>query len=129
MVASGTYGWGKEAESLIDLDLLGAFVTKTVTLNPRSGNPSPRIWETPSGLLNSIGLQNEGLTEFLNSALPLFNKYRVPLIVSIAGESLNEFIFLAQNLERESRVNALEVNISCPNVKEGMVFGKSPKLT
>lgn len=129
MVASGTYGWGKEAESLIDLNSLGAFVTKTVTLNPRSGNPSPRIWETPSGLLNSIGLQNEGITEFLKTALPLFKKYQVPLIVSISGESLNEFLSLARTLEGESRVDALEVNVSCPNVKEGMIFGKSPKLT
>lgn len=129
MVASGTYGWGEEAESLIDLDSLGAFVTKTVTLNPRQGNPSPRIWETPAGLLNSIGLQNDGLSEFQKTALPLFKNHRVPLIVSIAGETINEFLDLAIALESQSRVDALEINISCPNVKEGMLFGKSPKLT
>ncbi|MCR4428131.1 MAG: dihydroorotate dehydrogenase [Caldiserica bacterium] len=129
MVASGTYGWGEEAESLIDLDSLGAFVTKTVTLNPRQGNPSPRIWETPSGLLNSIGLQNNGLNEFLKNSLPLFKKYRVPLVVSIAGETIDEFLDLAMTLESQSRVDALEINVSCPNVKEGMLFGTSPKLT
>lgn len=129
MVASGTYGWGEEAVSLLDLDQLGAFVTKTITLKPRLGNPPPRIWETPAGLLNSIGLQNEGLKVFLKKALPIFERFRVPLIVSIAGESVEEYLALAEALEDEHRVNALEVNVSCPNVKEGMLFGTSPRLT
>jgi len=129
MVASGTYGWGEEAVSLLDLDQLGAFVTKTVTLKPRLGNPPPRIWETPAGLLNSIGLQNEGLKVFLKKALPIFERFRVPLIVSIAGESVEEYLALAEALGDEHRVNALEINVSCPNVKEGMLFGTSPRLT
>ena len=129
MVASGTYGWGEEASELIDLDKLGAFVTKTITLRPRLGNPPPRICETPSGLLNSIGLQNEGIKAFLKKGLPIFERFTVPLIVSIAGESVEEFLKLAEALENQPRVKALEVNVSCPNVKKGMLFGTSPDLT
>lgn len=129
MVASGTYGWGKEVAELIDLDRLGAFVTKSVTLKPRLGNPAPRLWETTGGLLNSIGLQNSGLEAFRKQALPIFNSLNVPLIVSIAGESVEEYLKLAESLEEEPRIQALEINISCPNVKEGMLFGTSPKLT
>ena len=129
MVASGTYGWGEEVAELVDLNKLGAFVTKSVTLKPRLGNPAPRLFETAAGLLNSIGLQNEGLETFRKTALPLFHSLSVPLIVSIAGESVEEYLKLAESLEEETRIDALEVNISCPNVKEGMLFGTSPKLT
>lgn len=129
MVASGTYGWGEEVAELVDLNKLGAFVTKSVTLKPRLGNPAPRLFETAAGLLNSIGLQNEGLEAFRKTALPLFHSLSVPLIVSIAGESVEEYLKLAESLEEETRIDALEVNISCPNVKEGMLFGTSPKLT
>ncbi len=118
MVASGTFGYAEEFKDFLDLRQLGAVVTKTVTLKPRSGNPSPRTCETPSGMLNSIGLENPGLEVFLKTKLPFAAKLGIPLIVSIASESdPQEFVELACRLERVKSVSALELNISCPNVK------------
>lgn len=126
MVASGTFGYGKEYSELIDLNKLGAIITKSVSLNPREGNPPPRICETPSGMLNSIGLQNEGLKKFIEEQLPFLSKYTVPVIVNIAGETEKEFVELAKTLSKEPIVKGLELNISCPNVKSGgMQFGCS----
>lgn len=130
MVASGTFGYGKEYSELIDLNKLGAIVTKSVSLYPKEGNPPPRICETPSGMLNSIGLQNEGLKIFIEEQLPFLSKFDIPIIVNIAGESEKEFIELAKSLSKEKRISGLELNISCPNVKQGgMQFGCSSKLT
>jgi dihydroorotate dehydrogenase (NAD+) catalytic subunit len=116
MVASGTFGYGEEYAQLIDLNELGAIVTKSITLKTRLGNPQPRLWETQGGLLNSIGLQNVGLATFIDEKLPYLQKYDTRLIVSIAGESTAEYVTLAQALKKE-KFDALEVNISCPNIQ------------
>ena len=130
MVASGTFGFGKEYSDYMDLSKLGAIVTKSVTLKPREGNPAPRIVETPSGMLNSIGLQNEGIEYFIKEHLPFLAKFNTPTIVNIAGESVDEYAQLAKILSKESMVKGIEVNISCPNVKKGgMCFGLDPALT
>lgn len=130
MAASGTFGYGKEYSELVNLNKIGAIVTKSITVNPREGNPPPRIAETPAGMLNAIGLQNEGLQKFIDEALPFLEKYEVPLIVSIAGETAKEFIELAETLSKYPKVKALEINISCPNVeKGGMLFGCAPEGT
>lgn len=130
MVASGTFGNGKEYSELIDIEKLGAIITKSVSLNPRQGNPPPRICETASGMLNSIGLQNEGLKIFIEEQLPYLSKFKFPVIVNIAGESEQEFVEIAKTLSKEPIVKGLELNISCPNVKKGgMLFGCSPTGT
>jgi len=130
MVASGTFGFGEEYAELIDIDQLGAIVTKSVTLAPRAGNPPPRIVETPAGMLNSIGLQNDGLKAFLDTHLPFLAKHDVPVIVNVAGETVNEYVEVVKALSKESEVDGIELNISCPNVKKGcMSFGIDPKMT
>jgi len=117
MVASGTFGYAEEFKDFINLKKLGAMVTKTVTLKPRRGNLPPRTCETPSGMLNSIGLENPGLEVFLKDKLPFLKKLGVPIIMSIASEDdPKEFIELAKRLNSISTVAALELNISCPNV-------------
>src|SRR5512136_1354001 len=100
MVASGTFGWGREYADYLDLNKLGAIVTKSITLQPREGNPPPRIVETPSGMLNSIGLQNEGLEHFLKEDLPFLARFKTPTIVNIAGESVEEYAELAKRLSK-----------------------------
>lgn len=118
MVASGTFGYGEEFKDFIDLGKLGAIVTKTITLNPRQGNPPPRTCETPAGLLNSIGLENPGLEVFIQDKLPFLKKIGAPIIVSIASEGgLEEFVTLAKRLDKIKEVLAIELNISCPNIK------------
>jgi len=130
MVASGTFGYGIEPAEIIDLNQLGAIITKTITLKPREGNAPPRIVETASGMLNAIGLQNEGIKDFLANKLPFFAKFETPLIVNIAGESPEDYAELAKILSKEPLVKGLELNISCPNVKSGgLQFGVDPKLT
>jgi dihydroorotate dehydrogenase (NAD+) catalytic subunit len=130
MVASGTFGWGEEAAKFIDLEKLGAIVTKTVTLNPREGNPPPRVVETASGMLNSIGLQNKGIKDCVENKLPFFAGIKTPLIVNIAGESPEEYAELAKILNQQPVVKGIEINISCPNVKKGGIqFGVDPNLT
>jgi dihydroorotate dehydrogenase (NAD+) catalytic subunit len=130
MVASGTFGYGKEYSELMDINKLGAIITKSISLNPREGNPPPRICETASGMLNSIGLQNDGIKAFIEEQLPFLSKYSTPVIVNIAAESEHEFVEMAKILSKESIVKGLEVNISCPNVKKGgMQFGCSSRLT
>lgn len=130
MVASGTFGYGEEASEFIDLNKLGAIITKTITLEPREGNPPPRIVETPSGMLNSIGLQNKGLEDFITNRLPFLAKFDTPVIANIAGETVKEYVELAKRLSNNPTVKGLELNISCPNVdKGGMVFGTDPRAT
>jgi len=114
MAASGTFGYAKEFEDLVDLKKLGAIVTKTITLKPKKGNPMPRVCETASGMLNAIGLQNEGIDNFIDEKLPYLAKLGVPIIVSISGD----FVKLAKRLDKEKEVGGIELNISCPNVKE-----------
>jgi dihydroorotate dehydrogenase (NAD+) catalytic subunit len=125
LVASGTFGYAQEFKDFINLKGLGAIVTKTITLKPRKGNPPPRTCETPSGLLNSIGLENPGLEVFLKEKLPFLKKLGVPVIMSIASEAgSEEFIILARILDKIREVAALELNISCPNIQSH----KSPCL-
>ncbi|MEG6570816.1 dihydroorotate dehydrogenase [Thermoanaerobacterium thermosaccharolyticum] len=125
-VASGTFGFGKEYSQYVDLNKLGAIMVKGLTLNPKEGNPPPRIYETPSGILNSVGLQNPGVDGFLRDELPFLKKFDTKVIVNIAGETIEEFVTMAQKLDIDG-VHALELNVSCPNVKEGgMAFGVNP---
>jgi len=115
MVASGTFGYAEEFKDIINLKDIGAIITKSVTLNLREGNIPPRIWETTAGMLNSIGLQNEGIEDFINNKLVFLKSIGIPIIVSIAGETVNEYAQLAKKLNI-SGVAGLEINISCPNV-------------
>ncbi len=118
MAASGTFGCGEEYGKFVNLNRLGAIVTKTVTLRPRVGNPPPRLEETPSGMLNSIGLENKGLEDFLNEKMPFLKKLKTSIIISIGGEKEEEFVELAKRLDREKRVDGLELNLSCPNLMQ-----------
>lgn len=116
MVASGTFGYAEEFKDIIDLKDIGAIITKSITLKPRQGNKPPRLWETTAGLLNSIGLQNEGIEDFIKNKLPFLKNIGVPIITSIAGETVNEYAQLAKKLNTPG-VSGFEVNISCPNIK------------
>lgn len=129
MVASGTFGYAKEFEDLVDLKKLGAIVTKTITLKPRKGNPMPRVCETASGMLNAIGLENEGVKNFIDEKLPYLKKLGVPIIVSISGDSIEEFSKLAKRLDKEKSVDGIELNISCPNVKARDLVAQCPEAT
>jgi len=130
MVASGTFGSGKDYEDFVNIGDIGAIIAKSITIKPREGNPPPRICETPAGMLNTIGLQNAGIDAFLKDDLPYLAKFKVPVIVNIAGESIDEYSQLAKKLNGIPGIAGIEVNISCPNVKQGgMQFGVDPKLT
>ncbi len=127
MTASGTFGSGTEMERFFDLALPGAVVLKTVTLNPRAGNPPPRLAETPSGLLNSIGLPNRGVRAFVKESLPRIRGRAACLVVNFAGEREDEFAQAAAILEGADGIDALEMNLSCPNVEGGRLpFGTEP---
>lgn len=127
--ASGTFGFGSEYAPYIDLNLLGALVVKGLTLQPRAGNPTPRLVETTAGILNSIGLQNPGVEGFIEDLLPALADYDLPVIVNIAGDTVQDYGKLAARLDRARGVAGLEVNISCPNVKKGgMQFGSDPDM-
>ncbi len=129
MSASGTFGYGMEYEGYLDLSALGAIVTKAVTLEAREGNPAPRVRETPAGMLNAIGLQNPGAEAFIGEKLPRLREFGVPVIVNMSGRSIEEFTRLAEVLSVDG-VDALEVNVSCPNVEhEGMCFGIDCDMT
>jgi len=123
MVASGTFGYAREMAGLVDLRRLGAIVPKTITPLPRAGNPPPRTVETAAGMLNSIGLDNDGIEAFIGNQLPYLARLGVPIIVSIAGKNYDEFVSMAVRLDGLSGVAALELNISCPNVSGGVDFG------
>ncbi len=127
MTASGTFGYGREYGDFFDLGRLGAVVTKGITLEPRVGNPGPRVVETPSGMLNSIGLENPGLDHFLEVDLPWLTGFGVPVIVNVVGHTAAEYAEMARRLDGRPGVAALEANISCPNVREGgLSFGADP---
>lgn len=130
MVASGTFGYGEEYSSFYNLNELGAIVSKSITLLPRIGNRPPRIAETPSGILNAIGLQNVGLDKFISLKMPFLKKIGIPVIVSISGEDISEYIAIAEKLNNVDGVSGIELNISCPNVaKGGMQFGADAQTT
>lgn len=129
MTASGTFGYGEEYSGYIDLNKLGAIVVKGLSLKPRLGNPPPRIMETVGGMLNSVGLQNIGVDAFIEEKLPFLRKYDVAVIANIYGETYDEYKKVAKILSSAKGVHALEVNISCPNVKNGgLSFGSDPKI-
>lgn len=129
MPASGTFGYGREYGEFFDLNKLGALVTKAFTLTGREGNLPPRICETHSGMLNSIGLQNFGVDYFFEEALPFLEKYDVPLIVNVSERTVQDYAAVAKRLSIP-RVSGLEINVSCPNVKVGgMLFGTDPIAT
>lgn len=128
MVASGTFGYAKEMESMLDLAKLGAIVPKTVTLAPRAGNKPPRTVETASGLLNSIGLDNDGIDEFLEHKLPYLRSCGSPVVISLAAKDVSECPVFARKLENAEGIAAVELNVSCPNVSGGVDYGTDPVL-
>ena len=127
MTASGTFGYGEEFASYVDLETLGAFVTKGLSLKPRAGNPTPRIVETPGGMLNAIGLQNVGIDAFIAKKVPFLRSVNTPAIANFFGNTVDEYAEMARRLDEIPEVAGLEVNISCPNIKHGgIVFGTDP---
>ena len=118
LVAAGTFGYGVEFARAVKLERLGAFVTKTLTRAPRAGNPPPRLVETPSGMLNAVGLQNIGLEAFLSKKLPMLRRYEVPVIVSVLAESRDELTEMVATLDHADGVAAIELNLSCPNIQK-----------
>lgn len=124
LTASGTFGYGEEFADFIDLNALGGFIVKGTTLEPRQGNDYPRMVETPSGMLNAVGLQNKGVDYFIENIYPGLTKYSSEIVVNISGSSVDDYAKVAEKLNGLPRINAIEVNISCPNVKTGgMAFG------
>lgn len=128
MPASGTFGYGPEWSQLLDVSALGAVVTKGLSLKPQAGNPPPRIVETASGMLNAVGLQNIGVEAFIQKQLPWLEQLGRPVIVNFFGHTPEDYVAVAQRLNACEAVSALEMNISCPNVRQGgMVFGTDPR--
>jgi dihydroorotate dehydrogenase (NAD+) catalytic subunit len=128
LVASGTFGYAREMAGLVELGRLGGILPKTITKAPRPGNPPPRTYETSGGMLNSIGLDNDGIEAFIANLLPYLAGLGAKIVVSIAGKSLPEFIDMAARLDGLPGVDALELNISCPNVSGGVDFGTDPAM-
>jgi len=130
-VASGTFGYGTENPELVDVDKLGAIVTKSITLYPREGNPPPRIVETASGMINSIGLANIGVDKYIKEMIPIYDNVSTKIIMNIAGTDINEYVEIIEKVESvSSSITGYEINISCPNVKKGgMEFGVDAAMT
>ncbi len=129
MTASGTFGYAREFETLVNLHRLGGVVVKGISLSPRAGNPPPRIVETPCGMLNAIGLQNVGVARFIEEKMTYLRGINVPVIVNILGDTIEEYREITRRLADTEGIAALEVNISCPNVKKGGVaFGNDPRM-
>lgn len=129
MPASGCFGFGKEYAKLYDLSQLGAIMIKATTPETRLGNPTPRVAETPSGMLNAIGLQNPGLKKVLENELTWLEQYEVPIIANVAGYTTEDYVTVAEAISQAPNVHALELNISCPNVKQGgITFGTDPLI-
>ena len=127
-MASGTFGYASESRSLINLNRLGGIITKAITLNPRAGNPPPRIAETAAGMLNSIGLANVGVKRFISEKLPFLQTLEPAIIVNVAGSTLDEYLAVVEALESADGIAGYEINVSCPNVKRGgMQFGTDAK--
>lgn len=130
MTASGTFGYGEEYAEFIDLNRLGAVVVKGLSLQPKEGNPPPRIIETPAGMLNAIGLQNIGIENFIREKLPFLKRFDTPVIVNFFGDSVAEYAEAAGRLSAAGGIHGLEMNISCPNKQAGWcIFGTDPKVT
>lgn len=127
MTASGTFGYGTEYGRLIDVQRLGAIVTKATSVRPREGNPNPRLAEVPAGILNTIGLQNRGVSYVVRELAPIWERWQVPVVVNVVGEAIDDFVDVAERLEGVPGVAGLELNVSCPNVRGGMDFGRDPR--
>lgn len=124
LTASGTFGYGIEYADFIDLDRLGGFVVKGTTLEPRQGNPYPRMAETPAGMLNAVGLQNAGVDHFIKNTYPKLKDCKAEVVVNVSGAKIDDYVAVAERLRDETAIRAIELNISCPNVKQGgMAFG------
>jgi len=129
MPASGCFGFGREYSQFYDLSQLGAIMIKATTVEPRFGNPTPRVAETSAGMLNAIGLQNPGLKKVMSEELPWLDQYDVPIIANVAGSTEEDYIEVAKEISKAPNVHALELNISCPNVKKGgITFGTVPEI-
>ena len=129
IAASGTFGYGLEYSTILDLNQLGGFSTKGLSLKPKVGNPVPRVIETSSGMLNAIGLENIGLDVFLSDKLPLLSKYKTRIFVNFFGDTIQQYEKMASALTREERIDGLEMNVSCPNVeKGGLQFSSDPVI-
>jgi dihydroorotate dehydrogenase (NAD+) catalytic subunit len=129
LAASGTFGYGLEFAHLVDLRRIGGFVTKGISMEPIEGAPAPRLCETPSGMLNAVGLQNVGVENFASGKLPLLHKYNTTIVVNVFGYCIEEYVGVIERLERSNGIAAYELNVSCPNVKKGgMQFGSNPAL-
>lgn len=129
MPASGCFGFGKEYSQFYDLSKLGAIMIKATTVEPRFGNPTPRVAETSAGMLNAIGLQNPGLEKVISNELPWLSQFDVPIIANVAGSLEEDYIEVARSISKAPNVHALELNISCPNVKTGgIAFGTIPEV-
>lgn len=127
LTASGTFGYGHEYSDFIDLNRLGGFIVKGTTAEPRQGNPSPRMVETPSGMINAVGLQNKGVDYFAKYIYPTLTDFKSEVIVNVSGAKIDDYVAVAERLVGLKKIKAIEVNISCPNVKAGgMAFGTSP---
>jgi dihydroorotate dehydrogenase (NAD+) catalytic subunit len=126
---SGTFGFGSETADLVDLEQLGAVTVKATTREPRNGNRPARITETPSGILNAIGLQNGGIDNYLTEKAPYLRRFQVPVIVNVPGEDPEDFAYVARRLTDAGAAEAIELNISCPNVSHGLDFATDPRLT
>jgi len=130
MTASGTFGYGEEYAEFVDLNRLGAVVVKGLSLLPKEGNPTPRIAETPSGMLNSIGLQNIGIERFIKEKVPFLKQFNTSVIVNFFGDSIEEYVAAAEKLSCVDGIDGLEMNISCPNKQAGWsIFGTDPLVT
>ena len=129
MTASGTFGYGEEYSSYVDINRLGALIVKGLSLEPKEGNPPPRIIETAAGMLNAVGLENVGIMAFIEEKLPFLRQFDVPVIVNVFGETIEEYTKVAEILSNVEGIAGLEINISCPNVKAGGIeFGADPNL-
>ena len=130
LVASGTFGYGDESADLVPLDRLGGIVTKSLSLKPRDGNPPPRIAETASGMLNSIGLANIGVRKFIDDKLPFLRTLKTRIVVNVAAGTIDEYCTIVETLDAQEGIDGYEINVSCPNVREGgLSFGTDCKLT
>ena len=128
MTASGTFGYGTEYSDFIDLSKLGGIIVKGTTLAPRQGNPYPRMAETPSGMLNAVGLQNKGVDHFVEKIYPQIKDLDTAVVVNVSGSTIEDYVAVAEKINALNNIPAIELNISCPNVKEGgMAFGTSPR--
>lgn len=128
LTASGTFGYGEEFSDFFDIDKLGGYIVKGTTLEPREGNPYPRMVETPSGMLNAVGLQNKGIYHFINDIYPRIKKFNSELIVNVSGAKIEDYVKVCERIKSQTDIRAVEINISCPNVKQGgMAFGTTPE--